>query len=547
MSRVAGDQSISRRDFMKTAAALAAGMTARWDVLEALAAGIPKGDLPVVVIGAGLGGLSAAALLARNGFPVTLVEQHEKPGGYATTFDRAGGKFTFDVSLHLVSGAKNWLGPIFEGTGIRDKIQMVQLPELCRIVAPHHDFLWPNHPDAAIDALIELFPTEALGIRGFFAQMLGLADEIMVPFSPDSILDRVFFPLTHKRMWALRNKTLAEVLDAHVRDPQLRGLLSAYWGYYGLPPSRLSGFLYTVATGSFLRFGAHYIKRRSQDLSDALLEAVETAGGKVLLETEAVGIEMRGGKIAGVRLEGGTLLPAGAVISNAGVPSTVKMLPSGALPGDYLRKLEGYRPSLSTFCVWLGLNGEIRDRVKGYEVFVLRDYDPERAFRASLVCDPAAGSLAVTLYDNCYPGYSRPGTSTVSILMSCAYEPWRRFEADYFAGRKDAYRKEKERIARVLVEETERRVIPGLTSMIEVMEASTPLTNLRYTRNPEGAVYGYEQTLSNSFMTRLDNRTPLKGLYFASAWTFPGGGYEPCLESGARAYRALVTDWTPRA
>jgi prolycopene isomerase len=80
--------------------------------------------------------------------------------------------------------------------------------------------------------------------------------------------------------------------------------------------------------------------------------------------------------------------------------------------------------------------------------------------------------------------------------------------------------------------------------MVEIMDAATPLTNLRYTKNPEGAIYGYEQSLENSFMTRLDNKSPLQGLYFASAWTNPGGGYEPCLESGARAYKALVKDWT---
>ena len=130
--------------------------------------------------------------------------------------------------------------------------------------------------------------------------------------------------------------------------------------------------------------------------------------------------------------------------------------------------------------------------------------------------------------------------------MPSGYEPWRRFEADYFSGRKDEYRKEKERIARVLIEEAKRKVIRGLSSMIEVMEAATPLTNLRYTKKPQGAVYDFEQSLENSYRTRLDKKSPLKGLYFASAWTNPGGGYAPCLESGARAYKALVKDWTRR-
>ena len=148
----------------------------------------------------------------------------------------------------------------------------------------------------------------------------------------------------------------------------------------------------------------------------------------------------------------------------------------------------------------------------------------------------------MTLYDNAYKGYSNPGTSTVVVMMLSGYEPWRRFEADYFAGRKDAYHKEKDRIAGALIEEAEKWVIPGLGSMIEVMEAATPLTNISYTGNPEGAIYGYEQSMDNAYMTRLEQRTPIKGLYLASAWTRPGGGYRPCLVSGADAFKSLVKD-----
>jgi phytoene dehydrogenase-like protein len=543
MIGVTGSRSICRRDFMKIAAAFTAGLTSHWSGLNGLAAGIESRDnMPVVVIGAGLGGLSAAALLARGGFPVTLVEQHDKPGGYATSFDRAGGRFTFDVSLHATGGARGRLRPILEGAGILDKIETVELPELCRIITPDYDLIWPNNPDALIEQMVRLFPDEAEGIRGFFGEMLGILDEAMAPYNPDSLQDRISFPITHKRMWAVRNKTLADVLDGFVRNPRVRGLLSVYWGYYGLPPSRLSGFYYSIATASYLRFGGHYIKHRSQDLSDALRQAIEAAGGKVLLETQAEGIEVKDREIRGVRLAGGETLRAKSVVSNASVPATMQMLPPDAMPNDFLEKLKGFRPSISTFVVWLGLNREIRDKVKGYEIFVLKDYNPEKAYEAGLACDPVNGSMGVTIYDNAYKGYSKPGTSTVSIIVPSGYEPWRRFEADYFSGRKDAYRKEKERIARILIEETERRVIPGLSSMIEVMEAATPLTNLRYTQNPQGAIYGYEQSLENSYMTRLDNKSPLKGLYFASAWTNPGGGYEPCLESGARAYKALVRE-----
>jgi prolycopene isomerase len=548
MHRNFGSGLISRRDFIGMMAAVGAGMSTQWGWAKDLAAGVEgKDDFPVVVIGAGLGGLSAAAILARNSFPVTVVEQHDNAGGYATTFDRAAGKYTFEVSLHATGGADTSLRPIMEATGILGKVETVKLPELCRLVYPEHDITWLHNPDAVIEDMVRLFPGDAQGIRGFFSEIMGILDEANIPFDPDSRDAGASFADTHKKMWAARNMTLADLLNKYVRDPKAYGLLSTYCGYYGLPPSRLSGFFYAVATAGYLRSGGHVIKRRSQDLSDALSASITAAGGKVMLTTEAEGIEMRGGDITGVRLSGGEVLKAKAVISNASVPATMKMLPPSVVPADYQQQLNGYRPSISTFVVWLGLNGNIREKIKNYEIFFHRDYNPEKSFAASQACDPTNSSLGVTVYDNAYDGYSKPGTSTVSILMLSGYEPWRRFEADYFAGRKDQYRKEKERIAATVVKETERLVIPGLSSMVEVMEISTPLTNVCYTKNPEGAIYGYEQSLENSFMNRLKNRTPIKGLYLSSAWTNPGGGFQPCLKSGALACKELVKDWKGKA
>jgi phytoene dehydrogenase-like protein len=153
------------------------------------------------------------------------------------------------------------------------------------------------------------------------------------------------------------------------------------------------------------------------------------------------------------------------------------------------------------------------------------------------------GFYAVSVYDNVYEGYSRPGTSTVVLLFLTGYDPWRGFEADYRAGHKQAYRKEKERWAGILIRRAEEEVIPGLSSMIEVKEAATPLTNWRYTRNTEGAIYGFEQSMNNSFMNRIDNRTPIKGLYLASAWGNPGGGYGGVLGAGQQTFHKMMEDW----
>ena len=295
----------------------------------------------------------------------------------------------------------------------------------------------------------------------------------------------------------------------------------------GCPPERLSGFLYAIAVAFYIEYGGFYIKQRSQDLSWALMEAVEKAGGSVQLETGVAEILSQGGRVSGVRLESGESLPARIVVSNANAPATLGMVlkSSPDLARDkkakaYFQRLQGLAPSISTFVVWLGLNQELRGKVDGYEFFVEGDHDPEESYRAALACDPDKAEIGVTVYDNAYEGYSRPGTSTVSVLMLSGYEPWKRFEADYQAGNKEAYNREKERIAQALVRAAEKRVIPGLSSMVEVMEAATPLTNRRFTRNPGGAIYGYEQSLETAYMNRIGSKNATEG-------TLPGLGLVP--------------------
>ena len=102
----------------------------------------------------------------------------------------------------------------------------------------------------------------------------------------------------------MRNKTLADLIDDHVKDPDLQEVLAALWGYYGLPPSRLSGFYYANATGGYLKNGSYYIKNRSQDLSNAIAEVIEDNGGTIRYDTRALRILVKNGSVKGVVLDG---------------------------------------------------------------------------------------------------------------------------------------------------------------------------------------------------------------------------------------------------
>ena len=541
---------ISRRKFLTLSAMAAASCSLDWTRIASCEAALgPKENYPVVVIGAGLGGLCCGAYLARQGFPVTVVEQHSVPGGYATSFDRAQGRFSFEVSLHGTSLQSTVPVQILTDIGVWDKIDLVALPEVYRLKTPQVDIAVPQKdPAEYIRRVAAHFPEEAEGIRGFVEAMIGLSDEVTAYDQSSAFSKTLFkflFPLLYRRMWRVRHQSLADMLDEHVRNPAAREILAGLWGYYGLPPSQLSGFFYANATGGYLQNGSFYIRQRSQDLSLAMAAAVEDAGGKILYDVPVERILTTQGAATGVALADGRELPARAVVSNASALATFQqMLPSHAVPADFLDRLGRLRPSISTFIVWLGLNREIKDAIPAYSTHVATGSGIDADYRAAVEGDVEKVGFSVTVYDKLFPGYSAPGTSTVMLLCLCGYGPWEKYEADYRAGRKSAYREEKQRWAEVLVRRAAGDVIPGLGAMIEVREAATPLTNWRYTGNTGGAIYGFEQSMDNAYMNRIENRTPLKGLYLTGAWGNPGGGFEGALRSGAKTFACLLEDWT---
>jgi all-trans-retinol 13,14-reductase len=540
---------MERRDFIKSLLGGISLLALDWGSFpRGVKAGNNKTDeYDAIIIGSGLGGLSCAAAFARQGFKPLVLEQHDRPGGYATTFKRPGG-FVFDVSLHSTTvGERNGIHNLIPGFPEITDVEFLPHPDLYRVIYPDYDIRVPQQDvDGYITILIGYFPQEEAGIRGIFEDMEGLSRDIKRISNAQGPVDMTNFGVDYPYLAKSFNKTWGELVDARIRDPKLKAIISSQWGYYGLPPSQLSSFYYAMPAIEYMKNGGYYPRGKSQKISDAFVDFIQGHGGKVMLKTRVEKILLKDHTACGVKTEQGKEFSARVVISNANAHDTFqRMLDQEEYLKEYLGQLNQYQVSLSSFQIFLGLKENLITKlgISDSEIFYETEYDADAGYRNAQQANVEEGSIGLTLYDNIYKGYSPEGKNTLNVITLQGYDHWEQYEKDYFRGKKSEYRKEKERMANILIDRLEKTILPGLSKAMAVKEIGTPLTNVRYTGNYRGAIYGWDQTLNNSGQNRLPHQTPITNLYLAGAWTKPGHGYSAVIWSGLECFGEIMKKW----
>src|SRR5579884_459631 len=422
---------VPRRDILKSILATIP-VTLDW---AALPVGNAKendsNEFDAIIIGSGLGGLSCAAGFARQGLRPLVIEQHDKPGGYATAFKRPGG-FTFDVSLHSTYAAeRNGLHNLIPGMPEITSVEFAPLPYVYRAIFPDHDLrVSAGNVGGYLDALYTAFPDEKNGIKALYDDMAGLESDIGKYSDSHGKIDMSQFPTDFPFLFEFASLTWGEMMNRRIQNEKLRGIVSALWPYYGLPPSKLSAIYYALPTIGYLKQGGYYPKNgRSQTISDAFVNFIEGHGGKVLLNTRVSQIRTKDHAATGVTTADGSQYNSKAVVSNANAYDTFHHLlePDDSLTA-YLGRIDRYTASLSSFQVFLGLKKNLVKEagLKDAELFYGTGYDPERGYQAALDADVANCGFGLMLYDNVYEGYSPRGKNTLNIVALQGYEPWKR-------------------------------------------------------------------------------------------------------------------------
>jgi phytoene desaturase len=494
----------------------------------------PDPSYDAVVIGAGIGGLITANLLARDGLKVLLVEQHYMVGGYCSTFRRGG--YTFDAATHfypLLGNPETLTGRLLADLGVQtgwvkmDPVDTFHFPDGTRFTVPA-DF-------ATYTAKLKAeFPAEAAALDAFFlavreTYLLGLLHYFRG--RPLSQLDRL---VPYSRL------TVHEALDRWFQDPKLKLLLTADCPHWGSPPGRTSFVFDSMLRLSYF-LGNYYPKGGSQAFADDLARCFEDRGGHVLTSTAARRILVQGGIEHGVAhgvelevLRGSAprqgsvfTVRSGVVVSNADLLLTLEHLlgPEHVTPAD-VAPLRALRPTFPCFLIHIGTTGipdAVLDEAQGY---YWDSWDMDRVGLDAL----RFKIFSPTLYE---PAMAPPGGQIVIVQKV--------LEMDYAATADwPAHKRRIEDFALAHLE----RLIPGFGERIAVMTSASARTSQRFTLNHQGAMLGWEMSPEQLGTGRPDFTSRIKNLYFAGHWTRPGGGITPVIVSAQQVAAEILRGTT---
>ena len=511
-----------------------------------------KEHYDVVVIGGALAGMSCAMKLAREGKDVLILERHNLPGGIATSFVRGG--VEMEATLHEMMS----IGPADSPLFIRDYldelgvvIDWLRVPEAYRFTSPADGIDIELHAGrradgtwVCADEIEALYP----GTRGEVNKLLELCRKVYesVLFLNEHTISKFETLAKHCALAKTAGYSATEVMDKYVKLPaDVKKLLSAYWIYVGQPLSSLPFTIYAFLMADYFMGGSYVARGFSHEMSVAMAERCRELGVQYEHCQEVDKILVRDGRVVGVRTARGDEIACDYVAS-APYPNVVygRMIePQSEVP-EMARKYANAMPlGVSCFSVVLQLDAPPEELgIQGYSVFSSEGpYSTDRFWEEGRHL--GGWSYLTTICLNFANPHAVPaGRTSLSITALPLPECFDQVTADsYFA--------DKRRIAGQMIDQVSRQLGVNLRDHIIDVEVETPVTIAHYTGNYRGGIYGYQHSMDNSVVARLEDFERdqyIKGLVGCASHQLVGDGMACNINNGKIAAKAILT-WMAEA
>lgn len=511
----------------------------------------------VVIIGAGISGLTSAALLSRAGLSVGVFEMDSRPGGYLAGFRRKD--FRFDSAIHWLNqcGPKGLVTRVFDFIG-NDHPTALSQPNIKRYQGDNYDYLLTDRPDDLKEEFIKLFPHEKDGIERFFkdAKQLGSAFNDLPAFSR-SLETMGWLEIAAFQMKRLK---FAMVFLKHIRFTGSEGTVKGLKRYFK-DPAMLKIFgseeelLSCLVPIGWAYYGDYQSppKGGSQVFPEWLAYAVEHMGNDVSYQCRVEKVDLENGKAVGITLDrkGEKIsVKAKHIIAACDVEALYeRMLPETAIPKVLKDKLHNAQLYSSAVTISLGIDCSVEQLgLDDAMLFIVRDDVKRTEHNAGNPHKAGISVLAPSFRD---PSLAPPGKGTMTIYCYATFDQDDRWKTEVDEKgqlkRGEAYKKFKQEFADILISRVEKKIGHDIRSHIEYCDIATPITHWRYTGNRNGSLMGARPGKANMQAGIAGHRTPVKNLWLGGHWAELGGGVPIAVKSGMNAALLVMKELKPKA
>ncbi len=482
----------------------------------------------MIIIGAGIAGLSTGCYAQMNGYKSAIFEMHTMPGGLCTAWKRKG--YTFDISMHNFIGSRP--GPynrMWQELGVLDGRRFVYHKEMGRIESGAKRLDICADPGRLEEQMLALSPADAELTREFIRLLSGKSMYELAPLKPPEMLglmDRIRMGAAVLPLFGVFRKygkmTIQEFAQ-RFRDPFLRNAVRFFmdapgWPMLRFPMVGLSGFMKGMKESSVPIGGSQQVAFRVADLYKQL-------GGEIRFKSRVADVIVVNDRAVGIRLQDGTEHRADTVVWAGDGRTLIFDILGGRYLDEQIKDMYNTRPVVLPIAhVTMGVN---RDLSK----------EPHRTIFELDNAIPIAGEdheWMFVLHHSFDPTMAPPGKSAVEVWYATRYDYWERLARD-----RAAYDAEKKRIAEATIAALDKHW-PGFAAQIEVAEVATPATYVRYTGNWQGSPDGWYITPENMKKQAFRRTLPgLSGLYMVGQWTAPFTGVIFAAVSGRQLIQLL--------
>jgi len=456
----------------------------------------------VLIIGGGLGGLFTGAILAKEGFQVTILEKNSTIGGGLQTFNRFG--MTFDTGMHVVGGMQQGgnIRRICQYLGIDDKVDLLDVDRECS------DRLFFNEDNAIYDIpkgrtnfikkLSEYFPLEHDGLTNYVEAIYRIADSVDL-FNLRPSED--FFKSYPSNFLMAANEFIAK----YIKDRRLRSVLAYMNPLYGGRRNETPAFIHAIINVLYVKGTSRFVDG-SDKFANLLAGVINDNGGTIIVNDPVEWLDVVNRQVESVRTKSGRAFSADYYISDIHPCTLMSLMPSDAFPKSYRNRLNEIPNSYSSFGVYIKLKKDSFPYINHSEYY-MEDYDD--IWDCGLSDDKwPRGFLFMTPPDS----NQGPFASKILVTAPMSFEYVRQWENTTVGRRGDDYKFWKQQKAESIIRLID-KIHPGFINCIEDMNTSSPLTIRDFYGVKEGALSGFSKDCNNITLSQVPVITKVRNLF----------------------------------